>query len=294
MAIVVDEGSEQTYMQTLSGLAAGIVKPPDMQLPFPPIGFGGGTPNHKALRVAVWLLEAAKSVKPVNGKPLDIPNDPRTQKAAQRCQEFYTEMARAGHYSIGGAVEVLTASHAQLWYAACAGHLWGARLAANATLVGAIESEWRTETGACRKCTYTDAKGLRVLTPGARAGSAAQPKIVNSCRDKVVAGLIAGWKIPPQSAGAYDVAIPLLNLSFGTDDLTRATRAKALLGADYSAFTTRFGFYVKNSDSNFYAWFTKLDTLLDTLHGAGRINGQIVLYWNRVDAIAAGARFPAP
>jgi len=268
-------GEEHSHMEDLMALAQGRkVAGPSM----PEHGFGGGTPNWKLLRCAVWLLTAAFS------------GDKRRQAAAVlRARAFLEEMRARGHFSIGTAVEVLTPSHAQLWYAGLAALLWGARLCGSSDLETETLAVWQPETAACRLCTYSDEEGLRVLTPGARSGSPKKPKVVNSVRDKAIAGLLSGWLREPaygkRADGGYNAAIPLLSHAFA-----EGIRPAALLGSGVPELAP-YGFHAKRNEAgDFFAWFDNLQGA-EKLHGAGHIDGKVILEWDRGAAIDFGRRF---
>lgn len=254
-------GSEHAFMDVLADYAAGRPMKP---LAMPQHGFGEDSPNWKALRCAIWLLQK---------KP----------GAVARCEAFYEEMALRGHCCVGTAVEVLTPSHAQLWYAAAAGHLLGARLAGATDLERAATAWWRVETAACSACSYVDAAGdYRVLTPGARAWSKKtnEPQVVNSLRDKVIGWLCADRMPRAAKKGSYDVAIPLLFQAF-----TRGAQRADLAGSDYSSLTGRFGFHVHGQPGDYFAWFENLDGAADAVYGAGFRDGDVVLSREREHAL---------
>lgn len=245
------------------------------RLPFAKFGFGEDTPNQKALTVAVWILEA------------QLAGDTPAPEQIARAIEFYSAMRHAGHWSIGRACEVGTASHRQLWYAAMAGALLGAVRAESETLRDLVIDVWRCETGSFGLCGWIDDAGFQVLTPGARNGRPDKPATINSLGDKVMYGLVRGWaSAPRQGRDSYDVAIPLLSQVFSSR-FVPVIRAMDLWG---SFPMSDFGFrrWIGTHGGEFYSWFEHLPRVDDPLYGAGRIAGETVLHWTRDEAVAFG------
>lgn len=263
------------------------------------------SPNHRGLRRAVWCLEAA------------LANDEKAwNDAVTRALEYFNDMREWGHMSDGenGRTEIFTASHRQLWYALMAAFLWAAQLAlakrwqkSSSLLREAVEF-WQLEAAVARRCHFIDTQRKprleqrTVLVPGARMGEPGKPFNTNATTDEVIFALIDGWQQPPKTpkVGSYSAAIPLLKKAFaaGVDilELTAGDDSAMTREASASRIPKRVGWRLKGSATSapgdapgdFYSWFTDLGFVYHELNGAGYVNGQIVLKWDRDEAVAYG------
>jgi hypothetical protein len=184
---------------------------------------------------------------------------------------------------VGVRTEIGTGSHGQLWLAGGAGDLALSRLLGSAELQAAVEAWWQTETALCRDCLLPD---RTVLMPGTRDGSPNQPQCTNSNRDKVVPALLDGWTHPPRPprVGSYDASIPLLQMAFARDaDPGRLVGQNPKLPGRFTRHVQALG------NGDYYAWFESgLEGALESLWGAGWVNGERVLHWDCSSAKSYG------
>lgn len=255
------------------------------------------SPNQRGLRRSVWCLEAA------------LANDEKAwNDAVYRALDYFADLRKWGHMSDGenGRTEIFTASHRQLWYALMAGFLWAGQIALSkrwtaSELLDAATRFWRLETIVAKRCHYEDKsrlarKGKRtkttfsVLVPGARMGDPARPMATNESTDELIEALAGGSfsQKNPRTAdnGSYTAAVPLLKKA-----LVVGLNTRTLIGddLDLAAIHTRLGWHLKGSaPGNYYAWFDSLGYPYDGLHGAGFVDGEVVLKWDRNEAVAYG------
>ena len=103
------------------------------------------------------------------------------------------------------------------------------------------------------------------------------------------------WSAPPRTPknGSYDAAIPLLKRAFAA-----GARPEALVAHVPIVLPDRFSFHVEHDGGGYYAWFEKgLEggAASDELWGAGRLDGETILRWDREEALGyAQARGFAP
>lgn len=257
-------GVEHSLLDTLASIARN---EPTPQLAMPDTGFGADTPNQKALRCAVWGLQLG-------------------QRGLRRLNEFY-DVGLSGHFAVGRAEpEPLSPTHSQLWYAANAGHLLAALRAHDDDLFRKVRRVWQIETAACVACSSS----LGVRTPGARAYINKRPALVNSVRDKVIAGLANGWKRQPRvnDRYSYDVAIVLLSRVF-----SEGVKPLDLIGDDYSPLTTEYGFNVERdkASDDYFAYFDHDFGGLQTIYGVGVTNGELLVREDCESAVRTAERF---
>lgn len=254
------------------------------------------SPNQRGLRRSLWCLEAV------------LANDEKAwNDAVDRALAYFAELRQWGHMSDGdnGRTEIFTASHRQLWYALMAGFLWAARVASakgwQKRLLDSPAEFWRLETAVAKRCHYEDRtrlarKGKRtkttfaMLVPGARMGDEAHPSATNESMDELIEALMNGTfsQKNPRTAdqGDYTAAVPLLKraVAAGLDP-------GSLIGddSDLARIPARLGWRLKGSaPGDYFASFGNLGFVYDGLHGAGFVSGEVVLKWERDEAVAYG------
>lgn len=164
-------GTEQGLMQHLSEVMDAVeghgVFPPPVPVAADPHDFGGGTPNHKGLRAACRYVDAV-----LLRQPFKVSEAQAAGHASIGLLAFLDEQRRVGHQRIGGACELFTASHGQLWAALAAVPLWAAVKVGDAEVAAALAAWWHDHFALCELVLLPVPrvqKAPLVWGPGARA-----------------------------------------------------------------------------------------------------------------------------
>lgn len=174
-------GVEQQLMDHLAAVVdfqEGYAAAPAPWYAAVPTDFGGGTPNHKMLRMACLYLDAVV-LHPAAYTVADTRNI---------VSQAFNNQFTGGHCVFANANEVLTPTHGQLWWAAVGAIQLGADLAADTT-IRPMSIRWlRNEAVLCHLCGFKSGTKYLVVAPGARGASAHS----NDTRDKCYHYLMTG------------------------------------------------------------------------------------------------------
>lgn len=238
--------------------------------PFPKSGFGGGTINMEFLDAVTWWLDGAL---------LGLPD-----LAARRARLLEFLGLMHPHWSKKGGTEIGTPTHAQLYYAAMGGLLWGAQRVGDAELLGFAIPLWRGELAFADLCRLPDSSGPWM--PGSRAWKGGKkfgpPLASNGPRS-------TAWRVA-HGLLVNDRSLELQKDNVGARFLReylRKAEPGSLLGGPLPAMPGAFHVR-RRQNGDFVAWFESLPTSQPCL-AVGCLDGEPWSSEGLNDAVRAAA-----